>query len=38
VTIADQYVEFGSREARGNSPTYERLSANVLALDGKPLA
>jgi hypothetical protein len=29
VTIADQYVEFGSREARGNSPTYERLSAAV---------
>jgi hypothetical protein len=29
VTIADEYREFGSREARGVSPTYERLALAV---------
>ncbi|MGS2614556.1 DUF2332 domain-containing protein [Micromonospora sp. LZ34] len=29
MTIAESYVEFGTREARGVSPTYERLSLAV---------
>lgn len=29
MTVADDYRQFGSREARGNSPTYERLSRAV---------
>jgi hypothetical protein len=29
VTVAEQYVDFGEREARGVSPIYERLSAAV---------
>ncbi|MFE9192384.1 DUF2332 domain-containing protein [Micromonospora sp. NPDC007208] len=45
MTTADAYVEFGSREARGVSPTYERLSQTVAhdtallaLLDGLPSA
>jgi hypothetical protein len=37
MTIAEQYAEFAAREARGVSPTYERLSAAV-AGDGEVLA
>jgi hypothetical protein len=37
VTVADQYLEFGAREARGNSPTYERLSS-AIATDERLLA
>ncbi len=37
MTIADQYGEFGSREARGNSSTYERLSSAIVD-DGELLA
>jgi hypothetical protein len=33
VTIAEAYLEFGSREARGNSPTYERLCTAIAADD-----
>jgi hypothetical protein len=33
VTIAEQYLEFGSREARGNSPAYERLCPAIAADD-----
>jgi hypothetical protein len=31
VTVSEQYRQFGSREARGNSPTYERLSEAIAA-------
>jgi hypothetical protein len=34
VTVASQYLEFGAREARGNSPTYERLAFAVAADPG----
>jgi uncharacterized protein DUF2332 len=33
VTIADAYLEFGSREARGNSPTYDKLCTAIAADD-----
>jgi uncharacterized protein DUF2332 len=33
VTVAEAYVEFGSREARGNSPVYDRLSTAIAADD-----
>ena len=33
MTIAEAYLEFGSREARGNSPTYERLCTAIAGDD-----
>ena len=33
MTIRNAYLEFGSREARGNSPTYERLCSAVAGDD-----
>lgn len=37
MTIADAYLEFGSREARGNSPTYDRL-CTAMATDDELLS